>query len=55
MSVESRSPVVSRNAPTIPVATSATALLDTDSMQTDVAVMVGSSLEGSDVSHLGII
>lgn len=40
MSVESRAPAVSRTAPTTPEVTSATAQQDTDSTQTDVAVMV---------------
>lgn len=38
--MESRAPAVSRTAPTTPEVTSATAQQDTDSTQTDVAVMV---------------
>lgn len=38
---------MSRNAPTIPVAMNATALQDTGSVQTDVAVTVGSVLNQS--------
>lgn len=40
MSVESRAPAVSRTAPTTPEVMNATAQQDTDSTQTDVAVMV---------------
>lgn len=39
-SVQSRAPAVSRTAPTTPGVTSVTAQRDTDSTQTDVAVMV---------------
>lgn len=44
MSVESRAPAVSRTAPTTPGVMNVTAQQDTDSTQTDVAVMVCSTL-----------
>lgn len=44
MSVESRAPVVSRTAPTTPGVMNATAQQDIDSTQTDVAVMMWTSV-----------